>query len=463
MPSDPRPDATLAWRADPYRYIGRTARSLGSDVFATRIGARRTICLTGPAAAALFYDPRRFERRGAAPAPVRATLFGRDAIQGTDGAEHLTRKAMFLALMTRPRIELLATLFASELADATEAWAQRPRVVLDDAIRPVLARAVCRWAGVPLAGRAVAPRTHELAALFEGAGSLGPAHLRAVRARASLERWLAELVTDLRAGRWAADPRGALHAVATVEDAHGRPLGPRTAAVELLNVLRPTVAVGVWIAFAAHALAVRPAVRARLRSGDTDYARAFAQEVRRWYPFFPAVVARVRVPFTWRGAEFERGTRALLDLYGTNRDPRTWTAPDEFRPERFLGRAPDPYGFVPQGGGHADSGHRCPGEWVSLALIGTAVDVLARRLDAGMPPQDLAIDYHRLPARPASGIVLGPVRPLSPAAARTAAAAGAALAAGSPLAAAGSAGHVRPRSPTAPRGPLSPRPAESGG
>jgi fatty-acid peroxygenase len=414
MPADGRADATLALLADPYRFIARRARALGSDAFATRLMLRPTICLTGPAAAALFYDATRFERRGAAPEPLQATLFGKGALQSLDGAEHEARKAMFLALMTPARIEDLVAAFARELVDATHAWAARRGVVLYDAIQPVLARAVCAWAGVPLPGADVPLRTRQLVALFDQAAALGGGHLRSRRARRALEAWLEALVEDVRAGRRVADPSGALHAVAMLRRPNGLRLPPRVAAVELLNVLRPTVAVAVYVVDVAHALHAHPAVRARLRTGDAAYRRAFVQEVRRFYPFFPAVVARVREDFAWRGLRFPRGTRTMLDLHGTNRDPRTWAAPDAFRPERFLNRPADAYDFVPQGGGDPRTGHRCPGEWITLALMEATTEAFARRLRHAVPRQDLRLDWTRLPSLPRSGFVLADAEPLRP-------------------------------------------------
>jgi fatty-acid peroxygenase len=137
---------------------------------------------------------------------------------------------------------------------------------------------------------------------------------------------------------------------------------------------------------------------------------AFVQETRRFHPFFPALPARVREDFTWRGHRFHAGTRALLDLFGTNHDPRCWEAPDEFRPERFAGFAPSPFALVPQGGGDARTGHRCPGEGVALALMKRAVEWLTRELEYRVPRQDLEIDWSRLPALPRSRFVIRDVR-----------------------------------------------------
>jgi len=60
-------------------------------------------------------------------------------------------------------------------------------------------------------------------------------------------------------------------------------------------------------------------------------------EVRRFYPFFPAAVAKVRQDFTWQGYRFPAGRRVLVDLDGINHDPRAWRMPDQFVPLRFVG------------------------------------------------------------------------------------------------------------------------------
>lgn len=133
------------------------------------------------------------------------------------------------------------------------------------------------------------------------------------------------------------------------------------------------------------------------------------QEVRRFYSFFPAVAARVRRGFEWHGYRFPRGGRVILDLYGTNHDPRSWEAPEEFRPKRFLEWDGSPFNLIPQGGGDHDLGHRCAGEWVTIALMKVATDFLVRHIAYDVPEQDLRIDMSRLPALPRSGFVIGQV------------------------------------------------------
>jgi fatty-acid peroxygenase len=402
-------DSTLGLRADPYRFISRECRRLDTDLFETRILLRPTVCMTGPEAVRLFYDPNRFMRNGAAPEPLRATLFGKGGVQGLDDEMHLRRKALFVALLTPHRVESLAQRFEEAWRYALPRWTAKGQIVLYRAVQPLLTRAVCDWAGVPVPKGQADAWAAQLVPLFDQAASLH--HLRARRARSKLEGWLSTLIDDIRQRRRELPPGYASREIALHLDADGRPMAPRVAAVELLNVLRPTVAVSVYIAFVAHALQLNPQWRERLSNGDAAEAHAFVQEVRRLYPFFPAVVARTREAFEWKDHRFKANQRVMLDLYGTNHDPRSWSSPDEFRPQRFFQRAPGPFDFVPQGGGDAERQHRCPGEGVATTLMKVALRMLVMRMRYTVPEQDLSIDFRRLPALPKSGFVMSDVRP----------------------------------------------------
>lgn len=101
----------------------------------------------------------------------------------------------------------------------------------------------------------------------------------------------------------------------------------------------------------------------------------------------------------------------MLDIFGTNRDPRSWTEPDAFRPERFLEGEASAWNFTPQGAGDPASGHRCPGEPITLELMTRALRLLTREMAYEVPPQDLTVDLRRMPAGPVSGFVLGRPRP----------------------------------------------------
>ena len=45
------------------------------------------------------------------------------------------------------------------------------------------------------------------------------------------------------------------------------------------------------------------------------------------------------------------GTRVVPCIYLTNRNPRVYEAPEQFRPERFLANPPETFSWIPFGGG----------------------------------------------------------------------------------------------------------------
>ncbi|ABF54262.1 cytochrome P450 [Sphingopyxis alaskensis] len=410
IPRDKSLDSTIALMGDPYRFISNRCRRYRSDLFETRLLLRKTICMTGPEAARLFYDQSRFARHGAMPKAIQKTLLGVGGVQGLDEGAHRHRKQMFMSLMTPEGIEKLVRLTSAEWQIRVRKWASMNAVVLYPELHALLTRAACAWAGVPLADSEVEPRTRQVTALFDHAGSIGLRHLWSRRARKRADSWAADIVEQIRSGRLRAPEHSAAHVVAWHRDFSGALLTPQVAAVELINVIRPTVAVSVYMIFVAHALHTHPQVREKLQAGDEDYAECFVQEVRRYYPFFPAVAAQTRLAFEWNGYQFPAGRRILLDLYGTNQDPRTWERPEDFEPERFGRRDGSPFNFIPQGGGDHYFDHRCPGEWIAIELMKLTADFLTRRMSYEVPGQDLRIEWSRLPALPRSRFVLSNVR-----------------------------------------------------
>ncbi|MEV0726635.1 cytochrome P450 [Micromonospora purpureochromogenes] len=408
-PVDRSPESSLAFLREGYRYIGSRCDRYGSDIFQTRLLLERTICLRGRPATVLFYDPERFQRDGAMPKRGQRTLTGRGGVQGLDGSAHTDRKAMLLSIMTPSAVRQLGQLFADEWAARIPVWERSGPVVLYDEVGRMLTRAVCAWAGVPLASSEVVRRTDQLHAMIDAPAALGPRHWRGLLGRRRGERWAGDVVERARVGTLPAPEGSALRAIAEYRDPQGRLLPRRVAAVELLNVLRPTVAVDRYVVFAALALHDHPTWRERVRAGD-EATECFVQEVRRYYPFFPVTAARVRRSFDWQGHHFPRGRRVLLDLYGTNHHPDLWPEPERFRPERFAGWRDDPYGFVPQGGGEHLGGHRCAGEWITIELMKRAVTMLTTAMRYEVPPQNLALNLGRMPTLPPSGFVIDDVR-----------------------------------------------------
>ncbi|WP_405698689.1 cytochrome P450 [Streptomyces coelicoflavus] len=405
----PLTDRTPALLVEGYAWLPNRMRDSTRSVLRTRLLGRPALAVRGPDAVRFFYDESHVHRHGAIPAPVLDTLFGQGAVHTLDGAAHRTRKELFLPLLEAGRVAGLTEHVTGAWDEAVRSWSGRERVVLFDEAAVVLTRGVCDWAGVP--PQAVDPETlaRDLVAMVDGFATPGPRHLRARRARTRQETRMAGLIEEVRAGRVAAPEDSVLERVARHRDTGQGPLESRTAAVELLNVLRPTVAVSWFAAFAAHALHRWPAHRERLRVGDAAFAAAFAHEVRRFYPFAPFLGGRTVTELTWHGESVPADGILLLDVYGQHHDAELWGDPYTFRPERFLDRPPGPDELIPQGGGDPAAGHRCPGERVTVGLL-EALAVRLARLECTVPEQDLRIPLRRVPTRPRSGFVVTGVR-----------------------------------------------------
>ncbi|MFE4669722.1 cytochrome P450 [Streptomyces sp. NPDC056716] len=424
----PFADGTLSLLRKGYGWLpDLRRRAAEAEAVPVRVLGRRGVALHGRRAVEFFYDERNLRRTDALPGPVLDTLFGRGAVHTLDGEPHRERKALFMVLLTDPdRIGALVERVGEEWERAEAEWPGREPVVLFDETARILTRAVYGWAGVPLPPDAVADNARDLVAMVDGFATPGPRRTRARRARQRQERRLAALIEELRSAGAPSGQATLAQAMAAYCDAGSGQPDPRTVAVELLNVLRPVVAVAWFLTFAAHALHRWPQHRAPL-AGEThggiadatadataedpdhnmdDYARAFAQEIRRFYPFVPFLGGLAARDTQWQDTPLREGDLVLLDVYGLHHDPVWWPEPYAFDPDRFApGGSARPDVLIPQGGGDPATGHRCPGEDITLALLTALLPRLAR-LRHTLPAQDLSIPLRRMPTRPRDGYVM---------------------------------------------------------
>lgn len=403
-------DSTLALLAEGYRFIPNRCEALGADAFMTRLMLRKALCVRGEDAARMFYQPGRFTRRRAIPPTTLALLQDFGSAQVLDGEAHRKRKAMLMSLLGPLERQRLVGLATAQWRAAFARWAgmqsaQLPIIVHREA-ELVLCRAACQWAGVPVSAEDTVARTAEFSAMIAGAGSAGPRNWKAMLLRRRTEHWARALIDAVRGGQVQLPFDSPLNVIARHRDADGQLIGRKDAAVELINMLRPTVAVARFVAFAVLALHEHPDCRRRVAAGDDAFLAMFAQEVRRYYPFFTAVGGRASHDFDWHGLHVGKGTWVLLDLYGTDHHPAIWGDPDVFRPERFERWESSGFDLIPQGGGDHYSGHRCAGEAATVDLIKSAIKLFATEIAYEVPPQDLSVSLRRMPTLPASGMVI---------------------------------------------------------
>jgi cytochrome P450 len=139
------------------------------------------------------------------------------------------------------------------------------------------------------------------------------------------------------------------------------------------------------IAWGAVLLAHHPEVRARAveaaRDGDDAYLGALVKEVLRMRPPIPVAAGRrLEEPLEIGSHVVPAGTMILIDAWGVHHDPDVHPEPEAFRPERFLDRSPEPYTWLPFGGG----AHRCLGAALAELEIKVALTTMLRAV--GLAP-----------------------------------------------------------------------------
>jgi fatty-acid peroxygenase len=366
-------DESAALLRDGYEFWGNLRAERGSEVVQARVLGQRATCVVGAEASRFFYEEPALERSSALPMPLLRPLFGTGAVHTLDDDRHRHRKSLFTQLLTPESAHEV-------MADVGRRWDERAagwsgRVDLFAEVATLLFESGCSWAGLPDQGGDTAARARDMAAMVDSFGSFSARHWRGRAARRRTEAWVAAAVEQAR--EHGTGTRSPLDVVAGHRDERGRLLPVRTAAVEVINLVRPLVAVTWLVCGEALAMDSWPEVRRDVADGSITPVE-LAQEVRRFSPFVPFLAARATTELRHAGTRIPAGTLVVLDVWGTNHDPRTWREPGRFRPERFRETPVTPYNLVPQGGGDTHRGHRCPGEDLTLGVL----IVLASRVAA---------------------------------------------------------------------------------
>lgn len=129
------------------------------------------------------------------------------------------------------------------------------------------------------------------------------------------------------------------------------------------------------LAWAFQLLAHHPRVQRRLieevdEDNDDAYLTATIQEVLRHRPVFLFTIPRaVKRVIEIGGWTYHPPAHLLGCIYLLHHNPDLYPEPDEFRPERFLEGQPNPYTYLPWGGGR----RRCPGSHLALLEMKTVL------------------------------------------------------------------------------------------
>ncbi len=401
LPPGPRMGATVQtalWIRRAQWMLGQCQRRFG-DTFTLRIAGEGTwVVISHPRDVETIFKADPEIARAGEGNRILEPVLGPDSVLLLDGRAHLRQRKLMLPAFHGARMagyrELIAGIARAEIDRWPPGEPQRLRPRMQALTLEVILRAVL---GVGDGARREQLRVALRRLLAMGTDrrwgpvfvALGPERVARFgpfrRVREPVDRLLyaeiaerrTALATDTEPGE-RADIMSLLLA-ARYED--GTPMRDSELRDELITLLvagHETTANA--LAWAGERLARHPEMLARLgeeaRAGtSTAYAAAVVQETLRLRPVISIVQRVLAAPLTVAGYELPAGTAVVPALYLVNRRADTYPDPECFDPERFLGRPPGTYTWIPFGGGV----RRCLGAAFAQFEMETVLHELAAR------------------------------------------------------------------------------------
>ena len=401
-PSSPAPAQVLRWATRPCALLDDCRRRYG-DTFTLRLlgfgerGFSDAVFLADPAAIkTVFTAGPDTLRVGELRAPM-APMFGSGSILLLDGAEHMRQRKLMLPPFHGARMASYGELVTAATEREIESWPLERPFPLQPRMQTITFEVIMRAVfGLHDAARRRAEvggplrRALDMVAnplseiLMVLPGRIGPINLRAGFERAVAEadaRLLAEIARR-RADPALGERDDILAALLQARDEDGEPMTERELRDELVTLLlaghETTATALAWeFDYLLHdAQALERLIDDCRRDADgEDYLDAVLYEVLRLRPPIAFVDRRLTAPLELDGYRLPAGTIVAPCIYLAHRRPDLYPEPDSFRPERFLERPPETYGWLPFGGGV----RRCVGASFATFEMNVVLKTILRR------------------------------------------------------------------------------------
>ena len=325
------------------------------------------------------------------PRQVMQPVTGPESILLLDGDPHMRMRKLMLPPFHGEAIARFAELMEEITNREIDGWHAgqkiRTRSVAQTVTLEVIIRAVF---GITDPGR-----IEEFKRLLPGLSTINPLVLliqKDLGPRSPWGRFLARrdrvdsmLYREIEERRGQPDHDGRndiLTLLLAARDEDGDPLTDRELRDELITLLlagHETTATSIGWAF--ERLLRTPRALDRLtdevKAGESDdYMEAVIKEILRVRPVVTEVFRAPSEPTEFGGYLVEPGTQMAASIFLVQYDPELYPPdPEEFRPERFLDGAPEPYTWVPFGGGV----RRCLGAAFAQLEMKVVIAAILRR------------------------------------------------------------------------------------
>ncbi len=401
-----RPLAARSAMRRRYGRIFRTSDSIAGDVF--HVADRELV--------EQMFKWKPAEYNVAEPRQIMEPVVGQASLLLLDGDRHMRMRKLMLPAFHGQAIAHYAELIAQIADREIDGWSPgdtiRTRTVGQEITLEVMIRAVF---GVSEPERVAElkrclPRLSSISPLLlvmqKDLGPLSPWG-RFLRNRERVDAMLYEEIAQRRAAPDREERDDILSLLLAARDEDGEPLTDKELRDELITILlagHETTATSIGWAF--ERLLRTPAALERLtaevKAGESsEYMDATIKETLRVRPVITEVFRSPTEPRELGGYRFEPGAQLAASISLLQLDPDLY-APDPlaFRPERFLEGAPEPYAWIPFGGGV----RRCIGASFALLEMKIAIErILARAQLRASRPKDEKVSFRGITVLPGRG------------------------------------------------------------
>jgi cytochrome P450 len=409
LPRGPRLSSfalTLAWTLAPTWVMDQCARRLGDSFTLTFFpSGRKLVLVSDPEAVkAVFTAPPEVAPSAAGASPI-ASIMGPSSVITLIGSEHMRQRKLLLPPFHGERMREYADVIVQATRRSMAEWPLGEPMKLSERTRSITLEVILRAVFGVEASRMdalrdaiaglITPTQFPALLLFalrrpsldRPGGSIG-------RALEHLDEVIYAEIVRRRAQVDLEDRADILSLLMLARDEDGQAMTDQELRDELVTLLlagHETTATSV--AWAIERLVRHPDKLARLvaeidegeppsrGAGGDDYMQAVISETLRVRPVVPLVVRVLRAPLRVGARELPAGTRVVPSIYLTNRNPRVYEDPEQFRPERFLGKSPETFSWIPFGGGI----RRCIGASFATLEMKLILETVLSELSPSLP------------------------------------------------------------------------------
>jgi cytochrome P450 len=371
LPDGPRSPAMVQiaqWIARPLPLLDAYHRRYGSVFTMTAPTEGKFVIVADPELVKqIFKAPTDVLLAGVGNASILEPMFGKRSLLTLDGDEHLRQRRLLTPPFHGERMQLYGKVMREITEASIATWPIDTPFALHPYMQSITLDVILKTVFGLDAGERSTQVRKVLVDLLDvvmkpwllvpGMLGIDPfkySWLRITKLKRAVDDELYRIIADAR--RTGAGGTDVLSMMLAARDEAGNAMTDVEVRDELVTLLlagHETTATS--LAWTFDRLLAHPDVLARLKrelaSGNDEYLDAVIRETLRVRPILPLVGRYVAKPYQLGPWTLPVGTRLAPSVYLLGRRPDAYPEPERFMPERWLGVKPDPYTWLPFGGG----------------------------------------------------------------------------------------------------------------